>query len=57
MTTAPCVDIIISADFLSTVLTANTSVHLGWFPWYCILLALILLLALADIRKIGRAHV
>jgi len=42
--------LIISADFLSTVLTANTSVHLGWFPWYCILLALILLLALADIR-------
>ena len=36
--------LIISADFLSTVLTANTSVHLGWFPWYCILLAL------ADIR-------
>ena len=42
--------LIISADFLSTVLTVNTSVHLGWFPWYCILLALILLLALADIR-------
>ncbi|MGH3168478.1 MAG: APC family permease [Trebonia sp.] len=42
--------LIISADFLSTVLTANTSVHLGWFPWYCVLLALILLLALADIR-------
>src|SRR5215469_10836244 len=32
--------LIISADFLSTVLTANTSVHLSWFPWYCILLAL-----------------
>src|SRR5579859_7612401 len=42
--------LIISADFLSTVLTANTGVHLGWFPWYCVLLALILLLALADIR-------
>jgi amino acid transporter len=42
--------LIISADFLSTVLTANTGVHLGWFPWYCLLLALILLLALADIR-------
>ena len=42
--------LIISADFLSTVLTANTGVHLGWFPWYCILLALILVLALADIR-------
>jgi amino acid transporter len=42
--------LIIAADFLSTVLTANTSVHLGWFPLYCILLALILLIALADIR-------
>jgi len=42
--------LIISADFLSAVLTANTSVHLGWFPLYCILLAVILLIALADIR-------
>jgi amino acid transporter len=42
--------LIIAADFLSTVLTANTSAHLGWFPLYCILLALILLIALADIR-------
>jgi amino acid transporter len=42
--------LIIAADFLSTVLTANTSVHLGWFPLYCILLALILIIALADIR-------
>src|SRR5215813_5193780 len=42
--------LIIAADFLSAVLTANTSVHLGWFPLYCILLALILLIALADIR-------
>jgi amino acid transporter len=42
--------LIISADFLSTVLTTNTSVHLGWFPLYCILLALILLIALGDIR-------
>jgi amino acid transporter len=42
--------LIISADFLSTVLTANTSVHLGWFPLYIILLALILLIALTDIR-------
>jgi len=32
------------------VLVANTSVHLGWFPLFCILLALILLIALADIR-------
>jgi amino acid transporter len=48
--------LIISADFLSTVLTANTSLHLGWFPWYCILLALILLIALADIRVSTRVQ-
>jgi amino acid transporter len=42
--------LIIAANFLSLALTANTSVHLGWFPLYCILLALILLVALADIR-------
>jgi len=42
--------LIIAADFLSAVLIANTSVHLGWFPLYCILLALILLIALVDIR-------
>jgi len=45
-----CVVLIIAADFLSTVLVANTSVHLGWFPLFCILLALVLLIALADIR-------
>jgi hypothetical protein len=48
--------LIISADFLSAVLTANTSVHLGWFPLYCILLALILLIALADIRVSTRVQ-
>lgn len=42
--------LIISADFASTVLAANTSVHLGWFPLYCVLLAFILLIALAGIR-------
>jgi amino acid transporter len=42
--------LIIAADYMSTVLIANTSVHLGWFPLYCILLALILLIALTDIR-------
>ena len=42
--------LIIAADFLSLVLAANTSVHVGWFPLYCILLALLLLIALADIR-------
>jgi amino acid transporter len=48
--------LIISADFLSAVLTANTAVHLGWFPLYCILLALILLIALADIRVSTRVQ-
>jgi amino acid transporter len=40
----------VSAEFLATVLTANTSWHPGWFPLYCIELALILLIALADVR-------
>ena len=48
--------LIISADFASTVLTANTSVHLSWFPVYCVLLALILLIALADIRVSTRVQ-
>jgi amino acid transporter len=48
--------LIISADFLSAVLTANTSVHLGWFPLYCVLLALILLIALTDIRVSTRVQ-
>jgi amino acid transporter len=48
--------LIISADFLSAVLSTNTSVHLGWFPLYCILLALILLIALADIRVSTRVQ-
>ena len=48
--------LIISADFLSAVLAANTSVHLGWFPLYCILLALILVIALADIRVSTRVQ-
>lgn len=48
--------LIISADFLSAVLAANTSVHLGWFPLYCIMLALILLIALADIRVSTRVQ-
>jgi amino acid transporter len=48
--------LIISADFLSAVLASNTSVHLGWFPLYCILCALILLIALADIRLSTRVQ-
>lgn len=42
--------LVISADFLSAVLAANTTWHPGWFVLYCILLALILLIALADVR-------
>jgi amino acid transporter len=38
------------------VLTADTSVHLGWFPLYCIELALILVIALADIRVSTRVQ-
>jgi amino acid transporter len=48
--------LIISADFASTVLAANTSIHLGWFPLYCVLLALILLIALAGIRVSTRVQ-
>jgi amino acid transporter len=48
--------LIISADFLSAVLTANTSVHLGWFAWYCGLLVALLLIALADIRVSTRVQ-
>src|SRR5580658_6160608 len=48
--------LIISADFLSAVLAANTSVHLGWFPLYCIELGLILVIALADIRVSTRVQ-
>jgi amino acid transporter len=48
--------LIISADYLSAVLAANTSVHLGWFPLYCILLGLILVIALADIRVSTRVQ-
>jgi amino acid transporter len=42
--------LVISANFLSGVLAANTAWHPGWFLLYCILLALILLLALTDVR-------
>lgn len=48
--------LIIASDFLSGVLTANTAVHLGWFPLYCILLALLLVIALADIRVSTRVQ-
>lgn len=48
--------LIISADFLSVVLTSNTAVHLGWFPIYCILLGVILVLALVDIRVSTRVQ-
>jgi amino acid transporter len=42
--------LIISSDFLATVLDTNTSVHLSWFTWYVVLLAIILVLAMVDIR-------
>jgi amino acid transporter len=48
--------LIISADFLSAVLAANTSISLGWFPLFCILLALMLAIALADIRVSTRVQ-
>lgn len=48
--------LIISAQFLSAVLAANTTVSIGWFPLYCILLALILVIALADIRVSTRVQ-
>jgi amino acid transporter len=42
--------LIISSFFLSTVLTAHTSVHLSWFECFWILLALLTVFALGDIR-------
>lgn len=48
--------LIISADFLSAVLAANTSIKLGWFPLFCILLALMMAIALADIRVSTRVQ-
>ncbi len=48
--------LIISADFLSAVLAANTSISLGWFPLFCILLALMMAIALADIRVSTRVQ-
>ncbi len=48
--------LIISASYLSSVLTGNTGVHLGWFPLYCIELAVILVIALADIRVSTRVQ-
>lgn len=48
--------LIISSDFLSSVLQANTSVHLSWFTLYCILLGIMLLLALVDIRVSTRVQ-
>ncbi|HEY3735587.1 MAG TPA: APC family permease [Streptosporangiaceae bacterium] len=48
--------LIISSEFLSTVLIANTSIHLGWFPLFCILLVLLLMIALTDIRVSTRVQ-
>ena len=48
--------LIISSDFLATVLDSNTSVHLSWFTWYVVLLAIILVLAMVDIRVSTRVQ-
>ncbi len=48
--------LIVSSDFLSTILQSNTSIRLGWFPLYCIMLAVMLLLALVDIRVSTRVQ-
>lgn len=48
--------LIISSDYLATVLTSNTAIHLSWFTWYVILLAIMLLLALVDIRVSTRVQ-
>jgi amino acid transporter len=48
--------LIVSSDFLATVLNSNTSVHLSWFTWYVILLAVMFLLALVDIRVSTRVQ-
>ena len=47
--------LIVAAEFLSNVL-ASASVHLGWFPLYCILLVFIVGLALLDIRVSTRVQ-
>jgi amino acid transporter len=40
----------IASTFLSTVFKAHTSLKIGWFPFFLILLALTLVLALLEIR-------
>jgi len=46
----------ISAEFLSTVLTNETSINLKWFPIYMILLVALLALAVLDIRVSTRTQ-
>ncbi len=48
--------LIISSEYLATVLSSNTSVHLSWFTWYVILLAVMTLIALVDIRVSTRVQ-
>jgi amino acid transporter len=40
----------ISSTFLSTVFKAHTSLKIGWFPFFCILLAAMVILSLLEIR-------
>lgn len=42
--------LVISSFFLSTAMTAHTAIHLGWYSWFYVLLALLTLLALLDVR-------
>src|SRR3954452_14255788 len=40
--------LVIASFFMSTAMTAHTDVHMGWYPWFFILLALLAVLALVD---------
>jgi amino acid transporter len=40
----------VSALFMSTTLTAHTSIDIGWFPWFFIMMGALALVAFLDIR-------
>ncbi|HEV7134837.1 MAG TPA: APC family permease [Gaiellaceae bacterium] len=42
--------LVIGAFFMSTAMTAHTSIHWGWYAWFFIFLAALALLAFLDIR-------
>ncbi len=42
--------LVIGAFFMSTAMTAHTSIHWGWYAWFFIFLAGLALLAFLDIR-------